>query len=80
MQLYREEAVYLDRVWKWVEKTGLDRIRGIIMEDHEARRALYQRFLVSQRFVRMDPWAERAAGFHAQEFAPLAIVAPIAAE
>jgi nitrite reductase (NADH) large subunit len=80
MQLYREEAVYLDRVWKWVEKTGLDRIRRIIMEDHEARRALYERFLVSQRFVHIDPWAERAAGFHAQEFAPLAIVMPVAAE
>ncbi len=80
MQLYREEAVYLDRVWKWVEKTGLDRIRRIIMDDHETRRALYERFLISQRFVRMDPWAERAAGFHAQEFAPLAIVMPVAAE
>lgn len=80
MQLYREEAVYLDRVWKWVEKTGLERIRRIIMDDHAARHALYDRFLVSQRFVHMDPWAERAAGFHAQEFAPLAIVMPVAAE
>ncbi len=80
LQLYREEAVYLDRVWKWVEKTGLERIRRIIMEDHAARRALYERFLISQRFVRMDPWAERAAGFHLQEFTPLAIVMPIAAE
>jgi nitrite reductase (NADH) large subunit len=80
MQLYREEAVYLDRIWKWVEKTGLERIRRIIMEDHEARHALYERFLVSQRFVHMDPWAERAAGFHLQEFTPLAIVMPVAAE
>ncbi len=80
MQLYREEAVYLDRIWKWVEKTGLERIRRIIMDDHATRRALYDRFLVSQRFVHMDPWAERAAGFHAQEFAPLAIVMPVAAE
>ncbi|MBL1257664.1 nitrite reductase large subunit NirB [Methylocystis sp. Sn-Cys] len=78
LQLYREEAAYLDRLYKWVEKTGLERVRHIIMEDHVARKALYERFLVSQRAVRKDPWAERAAGFNAQEFAPLAIVAPIA--
>src|SRR6516165_8272364 len=42
VQLYREEAAYLDRMWKWVEKTGLERVRGIIMEDHKARFALYE--------------------------------------
>ena len=80
MQLYREEAAYLDRLYKWVEKTGLERVRHVIMEDHAARTALYERFLVSQRAVRKDPWAERAAGFGAKEFTPLAIVMPIAAE
>jgi len=78
MQLYREEAAYLDRLYKWVEKVGLERVRQVIMEDHDARKALYERFLVSQRAVRKDPWAERAAGFGSQEFTPLAIVAPIA--
>ncbi|WP_036279269.1 nitrite reductase large subunit NirB [Methylocystis sp. ATCC 49242] len=78
LQLYREEAAYLDRLYKWVEKTGLERVRRLIMEDHDARKALYERFLVSQRAVRKDPWAERAAGFGSQEFTPLAIVAPIA--
>ncbi len=80
LQLYREEGAYLDRVYKWVEKTGLARIRGTIMDDPPARKALYQRFLISQRAVRKDPWAERAAGFGAQEFTPLAVVMPIAAE
>ena len=79
MQLYREEAAYLDRLYKWVEKVGLERVRQVIMEDHEARKALYERFLVSQRAVRKDPWAERAAGFGAKEFTPLAVVAPIEA-
>ena len=78
MQLYREEAAYLDRLYKWVEKTGLERVRKVIMEDHAARKALFDRFLVSQHAVRKDPWAERVAGFGAQEFSPLAIVAPIA--
>ncbi len=79
MQLYREEAAYLDRLYKWVEKVGLERVRHVIMEDHETRKALYERFLVSQRAVRKDPWAERAAGFGANEFMPLAVVAPIGA-
>ena len=78
MQLYREEAAYLDRLYKWVEKTGLERVRQVIMEDHTARKALFERFLVSQHAVRKDPWAERVAGLGAQEFSPLAIVAPIA--
>jgi nitrite reductase (NADH) large subunit len=80
MQLYREEAAYLDRLYKWVEKTGLERVRRTIMEDHDARTALYERFLLSQRAVRKDPWAERAAGFGSGEFAPLAVISPIAAE
>ncbi len=78
MQLYREEAAYLDRLYKWVEKTGLERVRKVIMEDHDAREALCERFNISQRAVRKDPWAERAAGFRSQEFTPIAIVAPIA--
>ena len=35
------------------------------------RRALYDRFAYSQRFARIDPWAERVAGRHAEEFNPL---------
>jgi nitrite reductase (NADH) large subunit len=83
LQLYREQAVYLDRVWKWVEKTGLEKIRAAIMDDHEGRKALIERFLKSQRAVQKDPWAERAAGRELNEFMPLAVlnpVMPIAAE
>ncbi len=76
MQLYREQAVYLDRVWKWVEKTGLEKIRAAIMDDHEGRRALLLRFKKSQRAVQRDPWAERAAGRELHEFAPLAVLSP----
>ena len=79
-QMYREEAAYLDRLWKWVEKTGLERVRAAIMDDHENRNALYERFLISQRVARRDPWAERAAGRDAREFAPLAVLMPVAAE
>lgn len=77
MQLYREQAAYLDRVWRWVEKTGLEKVRAAIMDDPENRRALLERFMKSQRAVQRDPWAERAAGREANEFTPLAVLTPV---
>jgi nitrite reductase (NADH) large subunit len=82
MQLYREQAAYLERVWKWAEKVGIDKIRAAIMDDHDGRRALLERFKKSQYAVRKDPWAERAAGRELHEFMPLAelTMARVAAE
>lgn len=76
MQLYREQAAYLERLYKWVECVGLGKIRALIVDDHEARKALVARFEKSQRAVRKDPWAERAAGQELREFMPLAVLAP----
>jgi nitrite reductase (NADH) large subunit len=58
--------------------TGIDTIRAAIVDDHEGRRALVERFLKSQRAARKDPWAERAAGRELHEFMPLAVLVPIA--
>lgn len=69
-QLYREEGWYLERIYKWMARVGLESIRARI-EDPDERRALYDRFAYSQRFSRIDPWAERVAGRHAEEFNPL---------
>ena len=79
-QMYREEAAYLDRLYKWVAKTGLERVRQAIMEDHDNRKALFERFLLSQRVSRKDPWAERVAGKDLHEFMPLAVLTSRAAE
>jgi nitrite reductase (NADH) large subunit len=69
-QLYRERAWYLERVYKWMNRVGVESIRAEI-EDPERRRQLYDLFAYSQRFARIDPWAERVAGRHAEEFNPL---------
>ena len=69
-QLYRENAWYLERIYKWMDRVGLEAIKAQI-EAPEARRALYDRFAWSQRFFRMDPWAERVAGRDSHEFNPL---------
>ena len=34
-------------------------------------RALYDRFAFSQRFFRIDPWAQRVAGRESHEFNPM---------
>ena len=69
-QLYRENAWYLERIYKWMDRVGLAWIKSRI-EDPDQRRALYDRFAYSQRFFRIDPWAERVAGRDAHEFNPL---------
>jgi nitrite reductase (NADH) large subunit len=72
LQLYREEARYLERTAPWVARVGMDEIKRRIVADGETRRSLYDRFLYSQSFVQIDPWAERAAGrVDAHEFATL---------
>jgi nitrite reductase (NADH) large subunit len=74
LQLYREEARYLERTAPWVARVDIDYVRRRIVGDHEGRRALHQRFLFSQRFVQMDPWAQRAGGAAEHEYRVLAEV------
>ncbi|HEY2710170.1 MAG TPA: nitrite reductase large subunit NirB [Caulobacteraceae bacterium] len=69
-QLYRERGWYLERIYKWLARVGLEAVKAEV-EDPESRRALYDRFAHSQRFAQIDPWAERVAGRHAEEFHPL---------
>ncbi len=57
LQLYREEAYYLDRTAPYVERVGLDYVKALVVENAENRRALYDRFLHAQTFSQHDPWA-----------------------
>ena len=58
IQLYRENSRYLHRIYKWVAKVGLDWCRAQVVDDVANRRALYDRFMVSQSVFQKDPWAE----------------------
>jgi nitrite reductase (NADH) large subunit len=60
LQLYREEARYLDRTVHFVKRVGLDYCKQRVVGDAEGRRALYERLRFSLQGV-PDPWAERAA-------------------
>ena len=70
LQLYREEARYLDRTVHYVARMGLDYVKEKIVEDTEGRKALYARLRYSLEGT-PDPWKERAAGEDAREFAAL---------
>ena len=77
VQLYREEARYLERTAPWIERVGIDHVRRCIVEDEEGRRALAARFLYSQSFSQDDPWAQRAAGEESHHHRHLAEVRPM---
>ena len=68
MQLYREEAHYLERTAPWIARVGIDYVKQRLVDDAEGRAALNARFLYSQRFAQIDPWTERAMGADAHEF------------
>ena len=53
-------ARYLHRIYKWVDKVGLDWCREQVA-DPATRAALYGRFMLSQSVYQADPWAEHAA-------------------
>jgi nitrite reductase (NADH) large subunit len=71
MQLYREEAHYLERTAPWIARVGVAYVKKRLVENPEGRRVLNARFIYSQKFAQDDPWAERAAGMDSHEFTKL---------
>ncbi len=60
LQLYREEANYGERTFKWIERTGLESVKKAVVGDIEERGELTSRMSIA-RSVTTDPWAERIA-------------------
>ena len=77
VQLYRENARYLHRIYKWVDKVGLDWCREQVA-DPATRAALHDRFMLSQSVYQADPWADHAA--RPAEWSPIADLTLRAAE
>ena len=74
MQLYREEAHYLERTAPWIERVGLKYVKDEIVENETKRKELAERFRYGQTFMQDDPWEERAKGGEAHEFTPLKVI------
>jgi len=79
MQLYREEAHYLERTAPWIERVGFEYVKNILLNDEKQRKELNERFLASQKISQIDPWEERVNGVDAHEFKPLANLSEVTA-
>ncbi|KIT15056.1 nitrite reductase large subunit NirB [Jannaschia aquimarina] len=79
VQLYRENAKYLDRPYKWIAKVGMDWVRERVGDPQERAR-LIAAFDLSQSIYQKDPWAERTEDEEARQFGPLADLTLEAAE
>ena len=42
VQLYREQARYLERIYKWAKRVGLDEIRRQILDDPREAQGLFR--------------------------------------
>ncbi len=77
IQLYREEAWYLERTAPWIERIGLAYVQSRLLDDAEERAVLAGRFFHSQKFSQDDPWAKRAQGAEREHHAPMARFTPM---
>ncbi len=77
IQLYREQAWYLERTAPWIERVGLAHVKAALFDDADAVRRLAARFRYSQQFMQDDPWARRAGGEDAELHQHLAEVRPL---
>jgi nitrite reductase (NADH) large subunit len=71
-QLYREQGRYLERIYKWMKRVGIPSIQANVVTDRDKRATLFERFVFSQKFAQVDPWAERVSGVEKHEFKPMA--------
>ncbi|UTW07600.1 nitrite reductase large subunit NirB [Pseudomonas benzenivorans] len=58
LQLYREEAFYLERTVHYLQRVGMEHIKKAVIEDADNRKALNARLQYALSFEQ-DPWKER---------------------
>ena len=68
IQLYREDALYLERTAPWIDRVGLSFVTEQLVDDEDNRKALHARFLTSQLKTQDDPWKERVDGAQSHQF------------
>jgi nitrite reductase (NADH) large subunit len=74
LQLYREEAWYLDRTVHYLARVGMEYIKQKIVEDTQSRKALYERLLFDLKDA-PDPWKDfERAGVDIRQFKSIPII------
>ena len=73
LQIYREEAWYLERTVHWVSRVGMDYVKQRVVDDAAGRKAAYERLQFALQ-AEKDPWLERAKeGVAKHEFEVLTV-------
>ncbi|MDH5361657.1 MAG: nitrite reductase large subunit NirB, partial [Gammaproteobacteria bacterium] len=75
MQIYREQAHYLERTAPWIERVGLSYVKEQIVDNELQRKAFAVRFHESQKYAQDDPWEARVKGAESHEFVPMKRIA-----
>ncbi|MBR0568650.1 nitrite reductase large subunit NirB [Azoarcus sp. L1K30] len=70
LQLYREEAYYLERTCHYIERVGLEHAKKLVVEDAANRKALYERLLFALKDA-PDPWAEQRTAPLVRNYQPI---------
>lgn len=70
LQLYREEGWYLERTCHWLERVGLDYVKGRIVADGDGRKTLHARLLNALKDAK-DPWATSREEQPIKQFTPI---------
>src|SRR3569832_2468896 len=69
--LYREEGWYLERTVHYVNRVGLDYVKKKVLDDHEGRKALWERLQFALD-GEPDPWFEHEkAKVDTRQFIPI---------
>ncbi len=77
LQLYREEAWYLERTVHYIARVGLDHVKKRILDDAAGRQALWEKLQFALD-GEPDPWFESSqASVDVRQFAPVKTVAGV---
>ncbi len=74
LELYRQEAWYLERTCHWLERVGLDYVKSRIVEDEDGRRTLHAALIAALKDAK-DPWSTSREAQPIKQFIPITVAA-----
>ncbi len=82
MEYYRQNAKYLERTYDYVDRTGIDRLRQVLVDDSEGICAELDAAIQRAVDAYQDPWQEAVQPYEANQFQrtlePVAVGVPAA--
>lgn len=70
LQHYREQGEYLERTYAYLERVGVEAVREVVL-DPVRQAQLLERYAIAKAACDPDPWCERHAPVHPNQFAAL---------